>query len=56
MLHQHPNAKQELNRAKTYAHNLLDEKCVVDRHGCHMAAKFGVFVDENHDKIPALQA
>ena len=54
MLHQYPNAKQELDRAKKYAHNLLDEKCVVDRHACRMAAQFGVFVDENHDKIPAL--
>ena len=34
--------KQELGTAKTYEHNLLDEKSVVDRHRCHMAAKFGI--------------
>ena len=26
--------------------------CLVDRHRCHMAAKFGVFVDEGHSKFP----
>ena len=26
----------------------------VDRHRCHMAAKFGVFVDEDHSKLPML--
>ena len=46
--------KQELGTAKTYEHNLLDEKSVVDRHQCHMAAKFCVFVDEDHSKLPAL--
>ena len=30
---------------KTYEHNLLVEKSVVDRHGCHMAVLFEVFVD-----------
>ena len=35
-------------------HNLLDERSVVDRHRCHMAAKFGVFVDEDHSKLPTL--
>ena len=38
--------KQELGTAKTYEHTLLDEKSVVDRHRCHMAAKFGVFFDD----------
>ena len=33
---------------------MLDEKSVIDRHKCHMAAKFGVFVDENHNKIPTM--
>ena len=35
---------QELCSAKTYEHNLLDERSVVDRDRCHMAAKFGVRV------------
>ena len=43
--------KQELGTAKcTYEHNLLYEKSFVDRHRCHMAAKFGVFVDEDQNK------
>ena len=46
--------KQELSTAKTYEHNRLDETSVVDRHRCHMAAKFGVFVDEDHSKLPTL--
>ena len=36
--------KQELGTAKTYEHYLLDERSIVDRHQCHMAAKFGVFL------------
>ena len=27
---------------------------VVDRHPCHAAAKFGVFVDEDNGKLPML--
>ena len=46
--------KKELSTAKTYEHNRLDETSVVDRHRCHMAAKFGVFVDEDHSKLRAL--
>ena len=46
--------KQQLGTAKTYEHNLLDEKSVVDRHQCHMAAKFDVFVDVDHSKLSAL--
>ena len=46
--------KQELSTAKTYEHILLDERSVIDRHRCHMAAKFGVFVDEDHSKLPTL--
>ena len=46
--------KQVLGTAKTYEHNRLDETSVVDRHRCHMAAKFGVFVDEDHSKLPTL--
>ena len=46
--------KQELSTAKTYGHNLLDERSVVDRHRFYMAAKFGVFVDEHHSKLPTL--
>ena len=26
----------------------------VDRHRCHMAAKYGLFVDEDHSKLPKL--
>ena len=46
--------KQKLGTAKTYEHNFIDEKHVVDRHRCHMAAKFSVFVDEDHSKLPTL--
>ena len=46
--------KQELSTAMTYEHNLREGKSVVDRHRCHMAAKFGVFVDEDHSKLPTL--
>ena len=35
-------------------HNMLDETSIVDRHRCHMAAKFGLFVDEDHSKLPTL--
>ena len=30
--------KQELSTAKTYEHNLLNERYVVDRHRCHKVA------------------
>ena len=43
--------KQELSTAKSYEHNLLDEKSVIDRHRCHMAAKY---VDEDNSKFPTL--
>ena len=46
--------KRELSTAKTHEHNRLDETSVVDRHRCHMAAKFGVIVDEDHSKLPTL--
>ena len=46
--------KQELSTTKTYEHNRLDGTSIVDRHRCHMAAKFGLFVDEDHSKLPAL--
>ena len=39
--------QQLLSTAKTYEHNLLDERSIVDRHQCLMAAKFGVCVDED---------
>ena len=39
---------------KTYEHNRLGETSVVDRHRCHMAAKFGLFVDEDHSIFPTL--
>ena len=46
--------KQKLGTATTYEHNLLGEKFVVDRLRCHMAAKFGVFDDEDHSKVPTI--
>ena len=46
--------KQEFGSAKIYEHNLLDERYVVEKHRCHMAAKYVMFVDENHDKLPTL--
>ena len=46
--------KQELSSFKTYDHNLLDDKSVIDRHRYHMAAKFGVFVNEDYSKLPTL--
>ena len=46
--------KQELSTTKTYEHNRLDETSIVNRHRCHMAAKFGVFVDKDHTKLPTL--
>ena len=41
--------KQELSTAKTYEHNRLDETSIID-----MAAKFGLFVNEDHSKLPKL--
>ena len=32
----------------------LDERSVVDRHRCYLAAKFVVFVDEDYSKLPTL--
>ena len=46
--------KLELGTAKTYEHNLIGERFLVERHRCHMAAKFGVFVDDDHSKLPTL--
>ena len=46
--------KQELSIAKKYEHNLLDEMSVVDIHQRHMAAKFSMFVDEDHRKLLTL--
>ena len=47
--------KQEFGTAKTYEHTMLEETFDVDRHRCHIAAKFGVFVDKVHTccKLPA---
>ena len=33
---------------------MLDERSVVDKHRFYMAAKFGVFVDEDQRKLPVL--
>ena len=30
----------------------MDETSVVDSHQCHMAAKYRMFVDEDHSKLP----
>ena len=46
--------KQDLSTAKTYENNLLDVRYIYDRHRCHMAAKFGVFPDEDHSELPTL--
>ena len=46
--------RQELSTAKTYEHNRFEETSIVDKHRCHMAAKFGLFVDEDHSKLPTL--
>ena len=35
-------------------HMSIDETSIVDRHRCHMAAKFGLFVDEDNSKLPTL--
>ena len=40
-----------LSVAKPFEHNLLEHRSVVDRYWCHMAAKFDVFVGENHDNL-----
>ena len=42
---------QELSTTKTNEHNLLDERSVIERHRCNMAAKLGVTVDEDHCKL-----
>ena len=39
---------------RKHEHNLLDQRSVIDRHQCHMAAKFGVFVVEDHCKLASL--
>ena len=46
--------KQELSTVITYEHTFLDDRSVLDRHRYHMAAKFAVFVDEDHSKLPTL--
>ena len=46
--------KQEVSTAKTYEHNRLDQTSIIDRHRCHMAASFEVFVDEGHSKLPTI--
>ena len=39
---------------RNFAQCMLNEISVVDRHRCHIAAKFNVFVDEDHSKLPTL--
>ena len=33
---------------------MIQETSVVDRHQCNIAAKFSVFVDDDHSKLPTL--
>ena len=42
------------DKAANNEHNRLDETSIVDRHRCHIAAKFGLFVDEDHSKLSML--
>ena len=37
-----------------HEHNSPDETFIVDRHRCHMSAKYWVFVDEDHSKLTTL--
>ena len=46
--------RAKCSTAKTNEHNMLDETSVVDGHQCHIAAKFGVFVDEGQSKHTTL--
>ena len=46
--------KQELITAKTWEHNLPDERYVFDWNQCHRSAKFGGFVDVDYGKLPML--
>ena len=46
--------KQKMNTAETYEHNRLNETYVVDRYRFHMTAKFEMFVNEDHMKLPTL--
>ena len=50
----HQQHKQELSSAKTYEHNLFDERYALQKHWWYMTAKFGVFVVEGHDKLSTL--
>ena len=43
--------KQEFSAAESYEHNMLDQRYADDRLRCHMAVKFGVFVNEGHGTI-----
>ena len=51
VIHQLP---KEISIAKTYVHDTLGERSVVDRHRRHLAATFDVFVGEDCDKLPTL--
>ena len=46
--------KQELSTPKTYEQNRLCETSIVDRHRFRIAAKSGLFVDEDHSKLHTL--
>ena len=46
--------KQERSTAKTFEQYRLHKTSAVDMHRRHMAAKFGVFVGEDHSKLPTL--
>ena len=57
-----PGVGSDLNTLKrelydTYAYKLqpsLNERVIVDGHGCHTALHFGVKAKENQDKVPTL--
>ena len=44
--------KRELVDTNAYKLQPLNERVVVDGHGCHTALHFGVKAKENQDKVP----
>ena len=45
---------QYFSSAENSAQNVREERSVVTRHQCHMAAIMGVFVDEGCEKLSTL--
>ena len=54
MIYYISSLKQGLWNVKTYKHNLLDGCSLIDRHRCHYAVSFDVFVDEDRDTLSML--